>query len=532
MSLLYKAQQEAKRLLSLNELPVTNLSDAREKIAKVNGYKNWHEYQENLNRLDFIAGNPPQEKKAEIISDCNELIPFNVHLAQPQPELPITKHTHKFIEMGQCEGQAYPLDNFPVVITGTIGAGKSAVLESWATQWVREGEGCIYIDGKGETTLYTRIYGYCEKYGRLDDLFVLNGYTGWKTKGKSSGNSIDPINPMIGNLEFFTLLFGLEVGSLVHNIALSCKDEGMLLDSYNIESMLCLPNLIKWHTDEIFNETATVAIQNYLAKIGHGEDALINHNLLIAKCQNSIEVIREYEEEGLFSKEPECCLRDVVLNKKILLVLYPFLEKSWRKLQILNQIVTGNIYYVINDLYYNARGTDVGNVIIDDVSYCIPADFAPIFFHNLPNSTHWIFSLSDYNVANMATVMKLIEVARTFIIMKTESSDRIPFKLIGKIYKNIKKPLDIFSKPEKLTKLAPGAAYVYCMFQPSISLVKLSYSPTIKSEYIRIQHPKKVRTVDRTILLEDYHKQKLEQNSQSNMNQSVANTLPLNGGTE
>jgi len=60
MSQLDQAKKEAKRLFNMakasqsNEIVIENLSKSREILSVINGYKNWHEYEEVLKRKDFM----------------------------------------------------------------------------------------------------------------------------------------------------------------------------------------------------------------------------------------------------------------------------------------------------------------------------------------------------------------------------------------------------------------------------------------------------------------------------------------------
>ena len=76
MSQLYQAKKEAKRLFNMakasqnNEIVIENLSKSREILSIINGYKNWHEYEEVLKRKDFMLSitdkNTENKNKKEI----------------------------------------------------------------------------------------------------------------------------------------------------------------------------------------------------------------------------------------------------------------------------------------------------------------------------------------------------------------------------------------------------------------------------------------------------------------------------------
>lgn len=72
------------------------------------------------------------------------------------------------------------LEDIPqhVAVPGTTGAGKTEALKSLAlVNALAQGSGVLYVDGKGQTKLYAEFMALCRKYGREDDVFVLNFLT-------------------------------------------------------------------------------------------------------------------------------------------------------------------------------------------------------------------------------------------------------------------------------------------------------------------------------------------------------------------
>ena len=72
------------------------------------------------------------------------------------------------------------LEDIPqhVAVPGTTGSGKTEALKSLAlVNALAQGSGVLYVDGKGQTKLYAEFMALCRKYGREDDVFVLNFLT-------------------------------------------------------------------------------------------------------------------------------------------------------------------------------------------------------------------------------------------------------------------------------------------------------------------------------------------------------------------
>ena len=78
-----------------------------------------------------------------------------------------------------------------MLFLGTTGAGKTEGLKSIVSNALSWGSGFIYIDGKADTDLWASIYALARRFGRDDDLFVLNYLTGNSDLGAVS-NTINP----------------------------------------------------------------------------------------------------------------------------------------------------------------------------------------------------------------------------------------------------------------------------------------------------------------------------------------------------
>ena len=78
-----------------------------------------------------------------------------------------------------------------ILFLGTTGSGKTEGLKSLVSNALTWGSGFIYIDGKADTNLWASVYALARRFGRDDDLFVLNYLTGNSDRGSVS-NTINP----------------------------------------------------------------------------------------------------------------------------------------------------------------------------------------------------------------------------------------------------------------------------------------------------------------------------------------------------
>lgn len=65
-----------------------------------------------------------------------------------------------------------------LLVLGTTGSGKTEFLLALAANALAMGAGLIYVDAKGATDVFWRIYGLAERFGREDDVLLMNFITG------------------------------------------------------------------------------------------------------------------------------------------------------------------------------------------------------------------------------------------------------------------------------------------------------------------------------------------------------------------
>src|SRR5690606_17390385 len=78
-----------------------------------------------------------------------------------------------------------------ILYLGTTGSGKTEGLKSLATNALTWGSGFIYIDGKADTDLWSSLTSVARRFGRDDDLLVMNYMTG-NSSAKSPSNTLNP----------------------------------------------------------------------------------------------------------------------------------------------------------------------------------------------------------------------------------------------------------------------------------------------------------------------------------------------------
>lgn len=512
MSLLIQAKRESKRLLKLSQennsaINIKSLSEARKYYAAFKVYHNWHDYEENLKRQDFIKGITLVDNKPSLDIENDELdyymqdIEFIVHLIEKKefklstienkPHIPSVLGKTKNVKRFQNE-EKWLLNSYPCTIIGSTGSGRTECWQSQAQQWVANDEGFIGIDGMGWSGAFHKIFTIAERVGREKHVKILNIPTksdlGFNSENIS--NSFDVINPLIGNVELFKNLFGNEIGVVIHEIASQCKENNMVLDSENIKSILMIKNLINWKNSNIFGKESSEKIsyyfQNHLnlntdwnnLNEDEKDDILFKHLELCKKSKNSIEVMKEYEDLGIFNKNPEINLREIFLNREILFVYFPSLEKSWEKMIVIANSIYAQIWKTATDIEKEMayKPCFLQNIILDEVSYSMSANLAEITFKKLPKNSNFIFTFQSFhNYHNNNSINHALSVSKTVILMKLEDIRSVPLSLKGRIVENVQTNLDVLHKDShSLREQREGIGYVYMEVNDSIEK-NLSY---------------------------------------------------------
>src|SRR3989338_2727990 len=98
-----------------------------------------------------------------------------------------------------------------VLIFGSTGSGKTQALLGITYNALLQASGFIYVDGKGDNSLYASIFSMVRSMGREDDLLLINFMTGAR----------DIIGPQEGRLSNTLNPFGSGSSSMLSNLVVS-----------------------------------------------------------------------------------------------------------------------------------------------------------------------------------------------------------------------------------------------------------------------------------------------------------------------
>ncbi|RUR20061.1 phosphoesterase [Legionella sp. km535] len=273
------------------------------------------------------------------------------------------------------------------LIFGSTGSGKTECLVSLAYNALVQGSGFIYVDGKGDNSLYAKVFSMVRSMGREDDLLLINFMTGARDiVGPQEKRLSNTLNPFCqGSSSMLTqLVVSLMGGSgqssdgdmwkgraiafveALMRLLVYMRDDGaILLDANSIRNYFDLQRLESIVIDKVFPrddqesvnieqvpKLVTDPLRNYLNTLpGYNKEkkgkqvsqVLEQHGFITMQLVRSFSSLADTYGHIIRTNLAEVDFKDVVLNRRILVVLLPALEKSPDELSNLGKIIVSSL---------------------------------------------------------------------------------------------------------------------------------------------------------------------------------------------
>ncbi len=268
-----------------------------------------------------------------------------------------------------------------ILYLGTTGSGKTEGLKSMVTNALTWGSGFVYIDGKADTDLWSSLSSLVRRFGRDDDLLVLNYMTG-NSDTRAPSNSMNPFSS--GSASYLTnMLVSLMpqaegdnamwkeravslISSLMPALTWKRDNQDIPLSVSSIRDYLQMNNVIKLSRDDALPPQMRESIVGYLNTLPGYVDAAFDdngkekpagpdqpmidtttvrqqHGYLTMQFTRSLQSLGDDYGYIFDTQAADVDMVDVVLNRRILIVLIPALEKSSDETANLGKIVAATI---------------------------------------------------------------------------------------------------------------------------------------------------------------------------------------------
>ena len=273
-----------------------------------------------------------------------------------------------------------------VLIFGSTGSGKTEALVSIAYNALVQGSGFIYVDGKGDNSLFAKVFSLVRAMGREDDLLLINFMTGARDiigpQEKRLSNTMNPFatgsSSMLSNLVVSLMDSGSQgsggdmwkgraiafVEALMR-VLVTARDAGyILLDANSIRLYFSLERLEEMMDKVLirdgqepvslagFPEVVLEPITQYLMNLPgyirekkgkQSSQVYEQHGYITMQLTRVFSSLADTYGHIIRTNLPEVDLRDVVLNRRILVVLLPALEKSPDELANLGKVIIASL---------------------------------------------------------------------------------------------------------------------------------------------------------------------------------------------
>jgi len=268
-----------------------------------------------------------------------------------------------------------------ILYLGTTGAGKTEGLKSMVSNALTWGSGFVYVDGKADTDLWSSLSSLVRRLGRDDDLLVLNYMTG-NSDARAPSNTMNPFSS--GSASYLTNMLvqlmpeaegdnamwkerAVSLCSAMMPVLTWKRDnQDMQMSVITIRNYLALNNVIKLARDEAVPEILRAGMFGYLdtlpgfTKEAYDDEGNVKppgpdqpqydtttanqqHGYLAMQFTRSLQSLGDDYGYIFDTQAADVDMVDVVLNRRILVVLIPALEKSGDEIANLGKIVAATM---------------------------------------------------------------------------------------------------------------------------------------------------------------------------------------------
>ncbi|MDB6096375.1 MAG: icmO dotL [Francisellaceae bacterium] len=275
-----------------------------------------------------------------------------------------------------------------VLIFGSTGSGKTEALLSIAYNSLIQASGFIYIDGKGDNSLFAKVFSMVRAMGREDDLLLINFMTGARDvlgpQKTRLSNTMNPFSqgsssmlsqlvvslmpggqPGAGNDDMWKGRAINFVESLMKVLVAMRDAKHILLDANTIRDYFQLEKLEQMVVDRQFpiTDTYSISLDTFPKQILEPLNSYVSNLPGYNRQKKGNQASEVREQHGFITMQltrvfgsladtyghiirtnlAEVDLKDVVLNRRIMVVLLPALEKSPEELANLGKIIIASL---------------------------------------------------------------------------------------------------------------------------------------------------------------------------------------------
>ena len=284
---------------------------------------------------------------------------------------------------------------------GTTGSGKTFGLKSFSVNALCWASGYIYIDGKADTDLWSTLSAMARRFGRDDDILIMNYMTG-NIGGRVPSNTLNPFSS--GSASYLTnMLVSLMpdsegdnamwkdravalVSAIMPCLVWKRENQNIPLSIGVVRQYLTFKAVIKLSRDSAIPEHLRGGLKGYLNELPGYVDHVFDdegnekpmppdaapvdnsvprqqHGYLSMQFTRSMQSLGDDYGFIFDTQAADIDMMDVVLNRRLLVVLIPALEKSGDE--------TANLGKIISSTLKGMMGATLGSTVEGDTATAI-----------------------------------------------------------------------------------------------------------------------------------------------------------------
>ena len=257
-----------------------------------------------------------------------------------------------------------------MLVVGSTGSGKSEMLLGLSANAIASGNGVLFVDGKGDISTFARMHALAESFGRRDDILLLNFSHGVPVGQKADRVLSNTANPFLdlsadAVVQILVSLMeetggdgamwkGRAIAMLtgVVRAAVWLRDAGLFsMDVSEVRDLCTLKRIVELADPECYPtmpEAIRKVVRAYLTalpgfqenkKDRQAQTTLDQHGYLEMQTTRFFSTLADVYGHIFSASTSDIDMKDVVLNRRIVMVMLPVLEKSSDEVAGLGRIV-------------------------------------------------------------------------------------------------------------------------------------------------------------------------------------------------
>lgn len=336
-------------------------------------------------------------------------------------------------------------DSYPSFLAGSGGSGRTRSLISMVRENLSRKIPFVYLNARGDISTYTLLAAGAIHAGYTEHLYLLNGFT----LDPQLTNTIDPVNPLVGDEDSFKLIFGEEFGPVLNALCMTMRAAAKSIDFEALESFLEL-EVLRNHASAIH------LVGNYLEDISTSTQRIEDfHQERTAIARKVIQLLKSMP---MFSFDPDIDMAAIYARSRFLCINLPSVEKNPDNLNVLTDLFT---CLVSKSIPAGKSSFGLPSFIID--SGYVPANSAvPVLERFRKTNTIFAYEyewLGDWStkISNVKSQRLVVDMLNSAVFMKIESDIYDFFKI--KAFDNGVSRRDLYVRD--LTRQHPGEAHIW-----------------------------------------------------------------------